>query len=235
MITLAVVTDPFGEYDSAYLNWCFEDVIIPFKEHYIVDLARSMNTFACSHHRRYARKALRHLCVERCEDPSQFIDEWVDLYSILIRKYNIKGMLAFSRDAFDKQLSVPGIVVFRAMYEQTTVGILLWYIQGEVGYYHLGAYSDLGYEMRASFALFWFAIEFFSACGLKWLNLGAGAGVQGNETDGLSRFKRGWSTGTRTAYFCGRIFNRAKYAQMVKAKGISAGDYFPAYRQGEFG
>jgi lipid II:glycine glycyltransferase (peptidoglycan interpeptide bridge formation enzyme) len=109
----------------------------------------------------------------------------------------------------------------------------LWYVLGNVGYYHLGAYNHAGYELRASFALFWRAIEHFAAKGLRWLNLGAGAGLEGSSTDGLSRFKRGWSTGT--AYFCGRIFDRAKYSEVVKASGVSAADYFPAYRKGEFG
>ena len=124
--------------------------------------------------------------------------------------------------------------MFRAGHEERTVGMLLWYIQEEVGYYHLVAYSPVGYNLHASFALFWFAIEYFAANGLRWLNLGAGAGVRGDGTDGLSRFKHVWSTGTKTAYFCGRIFDRARYSEIVRAKGISATDYFPAYRNGEF-
>ena len=88
-----------------------------------------------------------------------------------------------------------------------------------------GAYSDTGYELRASFALFWVAIEYFAATDLQWLNLGAGAGVR-NSKDGLTRFKRGWSNGTRTAYFCGRIFDRAKYLKVTRSKGLSRATIF---------
>lgn len=235
LVTLSLVTDPFGDYDKKYLRRCFRNAVLPFKEHFIVDLRCPMKTFVCQHHRRYARKALRELKVEKCEDPTQFLNEWMELYANLIKRHSIRGTLVFSGSAFAKQLSVPGIVAFRAEYKETTAGMLLWYVQGEVGYYHLGAYSNLGYDMRASFALFWFAIEHFAGNGLTWLNLGAGAGVKGNGTDGLSRFKQGWSTGTRTAYFCGRIFDPAKYSEIVKIKGISVTDYFPAYRRGEFG
>jgi hypothetical protein len=234
-VSLALVTGPFGEYDTAYLHRCFRDIVLPFKQHFIVDLSRPIDTFVSSHHRRYARKALRDVQVERCQDPTQFNDEWVDLYATLIGRHNIKGIAAFSRLAFAKQLKVPGLVVFRAVCKEITVGMALWYIQEEVGYYHLAAYSDTGYKLRASFALFWSAIEYFAGQGLRWLNLGAGAGISGNGADGLSRFKRGWSTGTRTAYFCGRIFNPERYTEIVKAKGITATDYFPAYRKGEFG
>lgn len=235
LVSLALVTDPFGEYSPDYLNRCFKDVVIPFKDHFIVDLGCPLDTFVSSHHRRYARKALQDVQIERCQNPTQFNDEWVNLYATLIGRHNIKGILAFSRLAFAKQLKVSGLVMFRAIYREATVGMTLWYIQKEVGYYHLAASSDAGYELRASFALFWSAMEYFAAQGLLWLNLGAGAGIKDNGTDGLSRFKRGWSTGTRTAYFCGRILDPERYAEIVKAKGVTPTDYFPAYRKGEFG
>jgi hypothetical protein len=109
-----------------------------------------------------------------------------------------------------------------------------WFVSAGVGYYHLGAYSDIGYEQRASFALFWRAIEVFRAAGLRWLDLGAGAGLANGAQDGLSRFKRGWSTTTRTAYLCGRILDHTRYSELVTAKGVASTDYFPAYRKGEF-
>ena len=93
----------------------------------------------------------------------------------------------------------------------------------------------IGYKLRSSFALFWFAIDYFAANSLRWLNLGAGAGIESKEVDGLTRFKRGWSTGTRTAYFCGRLLDCTRYSEIVEAKNISPTAYFPAYREGEFG
>jgi len=234
LVSLSLVTDPFGDYDVTYLHQCFKDEVSPFKEHFVIDLSRSRDTSVCDHHRRNVRKALKSVCVERCEEPAEHLDEWVSLYANLIERHHIRGIAAFSRDSFAKQLHVPGIVAFRASYKGITVGMLLWYIQGDVGYYHLGAYNDIGYKLRASFALFGFAIDYFAANGLPWLNLGAGAGVKSSGTDGLSRFKRGWSTGTRTVYFCGRIFNYTRYSEIVKARGILATDYFPAYREGEF-
>jgi hypothetical protein len=235
LVSLALVTDPFGAYDPAYLRRWFRDVVRPFKEHYVVDLGRPMDAFVHAHHRRYARKALRSVSVERCPDPAGLLDEWQGLYANLIERHAIKGIPAFSRSCFARQLQAPGIVAFRALHGQTTVGMTLWYLQGEAGYYHLGAYSNLGYQLHASFALFWSAFEHFARAGLRWLNLGAGAGVESGGADGLSRFKQGWSTGTRTAYFCGRIFDRAAYTRIVQASGVPATDYFPAYREGEFG
>jgi hypothetical protein len=140
-------------------------------------------------------------------------------------------MRAFSPSSFAKQLSVPGIVAFRAANNSnTTLGMTIWYRMGEIAYYHLGAYALLGYESHASYALFWTAINHFSAAGLRWLDLGASAGLQNNDSDGLSQFKRGWSTGTRTAYLCGRILDPLTYARLTERHGAVA-DYFPAYHR----
>jgi Acetyltransferase (GNAT) domain len=234
LVSLAIVADPFGGHRPAYLQQCFQDVVIPFKEHFVVDLRSPADTFVSEHHRRNARKALQRIGVEECSDPNQFLNDWLELYGYLIGRHEISGITAFSRQVFQHQLRVPGLVAFRAEHEGATVGMLLWYVQGEVGYYHLGAYNQKGYALKASFGLFWRAIDYFAAKGLSWLNLGAGVGAETATDSGLSRFKRGWATGNRTAYFCGRIFDRAKYWEIARALGSTATDYFPAYRQGEF-
>jgi hypothetical protein len=234
LVALSIVTDPFGTYTIDELQHCFPDRCFPFKDHFTIDLEQPIDRFVESHHRRYARKALEHICVEQCVEPDQYLDDWINLYNNLIVRHDIKGISAFSRSAFSIQLSIPGIVAFQATHQGDIVGMLLWYVQDGVGYYHLGAYSSTGYDLRASFALFWFAIDYFAKSGLRWLNLGAGAGVDSDGTDGLTRFKRGWSTGTRRVYFCGRIFDPERYYELVKAKRMSETDYFPAYRKGEY-
>jgi hypothetical protein len=236
LVCLYLVTDPFGEFDITYLRRCFPDVARPFKDHFVVDLDHSPETFVSSHHRRNARKAFRSVDVESCLDPAEFLNDWVSLYSALVQRREIKGIPAFSKSSFAQQLRVPGTVSFRAIRKGITVGMIIWYVQGQVGYYHLGAYSGDGYEFGASFALFWRSLEYFSEAGrVQWLNLGAGAGIRSEGNDGLSRFKRGWATGTRIAYFCGRIFDQAKYAEIVRGRQVPTTDYFPLYRLGEFG
>lgn len=133
-------------------------------------------------------------------------------------------------------MAVPGLSMFRASDGDETVGITLWYANRGVAYYHLGAYSDAGYELEASFAIFWYVIDYFARHDVQWLDLGAGAGVSSAEkTDGLTRFKRGWANDTRNAYFCGRIFDRARYEEAMRIRNVTASEYFPAYRKGEFG
>jgi hypothetical protein len=234
LISLAIVTDPFGNHNHNNLRRCFKDFVIPFKEHFVTDLSQSLNEFVSNNHRRNARKSLEYVDVERCSNPINFINDWTVLYSNLISRHKIRGIQTFSEKSFRKQLMVPGMVAFRAIYEDKTIGMILWYVQDKICYYHLGAFNNTGYNLRVSFALFWRAIEYFIEMGLEWLNLGADAGVKTELSNGLSRFKKGWSTGTRTSYFCGRIFNQKIYSKIVESKGVTPTDYFPAYRKGEF-
>jgi hypothetical protein len=234
IVSIVVVTDPFGEYDEALLRDCFGDLMIPFKSHYVSDLSCPLDSFISEHHARNAALGQKQVIVELCEDPSSHVDDWVRLYSVLCRRHQIGGMRAFSRNCFAKQLETPGMVCFRALRHQQTVGMILWYLQKGVAYYHLGAYTEQGYQLRASFALFRRALDYFAGSGLKYANLGAGAGLGAAADDGLSRFKRGWTNVRRTAYLCGCICDRQEYSRLVRSRGIGTTHYFPAYREGEF-
>jgi Acetyltransferase (GNAT) domain len=234
LVSVVVVTDPFGEYDEPLLRDCFGDRVIPFKSHFLNDLSCPPESTISEHHARNAAIGLKQVTVERCEDPFSHLDDWVRLYYVLTQRHQITGIRAFSATSFARQLKTPGIVCFRALRGLETIGMILWYVQNSVAYYHLGAYADEGYQLRASFALFRRAIEYFAESGLKYANLGAGVGLGSAADDGLSRFKRGWSTAVRTTYLCGRIFDREEYDRLVRARGVAATDYFPAYRKGEF-
>ncbi len=230
LISLTVVTDPFGNYALSDLRRAFRDLARPFKEHFVVDLSQPVSRTACAHHRRNARQALAVMEIERCE-PEAALNGWLMLYQHLIRRHAIQGLAAFSPASFAQQLQVHGIAVFRARHQGETVGMTLWYRGDERAYYHLAAYSPRGYELKASFALFWHAHEVFAREGVRWLALGAGAGIDNESSDGLTRFKSGWATGTRTAYLCGRIFDERAYAALAGSANGSDETYFPAYRR----
>ena len=233
LVCLSLVTDPFGDYTPSYLSNCF-DLVRPFKEHYVVDLCKPKDLLGSKHHRRFARKGLARAQIELCSDPSQFINEWDDLWHHLVNRHHIRGIRAFSKPAFAKQLTVPGTVLFRATHQGKLIGLHWYYEHGEVVYAHLAALAPDCYQLATSYALHWCAIEHFTGRS-HWLDLGAGAGVDTDGTDGLSEFKRGWSTGTRVSFFCGRVFAPREYLRIVTAAGIGATAYFPAYRDGEFG
>lgn len=232
LVSVALVPDPFGAHDPALLQQAF-DVVRPFKEHFVYDLSVPSSRVLTKHHRYYVKQARREITVEACGDPPAFLDEWVALYTSLVERHGLRGIKAFSREAFREQLAVPGIVVLRAARQDRTVGAHLWYVSGPVAYSHLMAQDTAGYEAGASYALYAAAVEHF-ASRVAWLDLGAGAGVSA-ATEGLTQFKRGFATGTRPAFFCGRIGDRRAYEALAAQAGSGSGElYFPAYRRAEF-
>lgn len=232
IVSICLVSDPFGNYDRNLLFGCF-DIVMPFKEHYVADLSQPLNSIASSHHRYYARKALRNIEIDVCEDPSGFVDEWTDLYAETAARFNVTGMRAFSRYSFEKQLRVPGAVLFRALHDGAAVAAHLVFRHDDVCYGHLVGSTQASHELLASYALYWSELEYFRGRA-HWFDWGAGAGLSA-ASNGLTQFKHGWSTGTRMTWFCGKITQPDRYREIVKAAGDPLTEYFPAYRMGEFG
>ena len=232
VVSVVAVADPFGAADEKMLRESFRDLVRPFKDHSVVELRHDPNSFVSKHHLRNTERALHQVEVTVCEKPILFLDDWQNLYAQLIERHAIRGAARFSCQGFALQFSIPGLTLLRASRAGVTVGLNMWYTLGNRAYYHLGAYSAVGYKVRASFALFWTAIGYFQGTGLDWLELGAGAGATGSsdDEDGLSRFKRGWATDTRTAYICGRICDSTRYEQLTASSGPAPFDYFPDYR-----
>lgn len=234
LVSLVLVADPFGEFSRELLSATFPDTVLPFKQHFIADLRQPASDFVSRHHQYYARRALKAVTVEEHDNPAGMVDDWSELYDLLMERHRLTGIKAFSRTSFAKQLNVPGIRLLRATHQGQIVGAHLWYVQGDVAYSHLTASSVNGYEVMAAYALAWTAIEYFTGK-VRWLDWGAGAGLNTESADGLTRYKRGWANDTRAAYLCGRIFDHARYEEISRAKGIMGNHYFPCYRKGEFG
>jgi len=232
LVSVTLVTDPFGNYDEHLLRKTF-DTVIPFKEHFVADLGRPLEEFTSARHRKYGRKALRNFAVEVCADPTIHLEEWIRLYSHLMERHQVTGLRCFSRNALARQLAVPGMVMFRATEGHETLSLDLWYFQGEVAQAHLVGTSPRGYELQASYGLKLFILQYFTGK-VRWLNLGAGAGLASLAGNGLTEFKRGWSSETRPAYLCGRTLDATRYEAITSARGALQTDYFPAYRKNEF-
>jgi hypothetical protein len=226
LVAISFVTDPFAHINEAALRPAL-DLMVAFKEHYVVDLAAPLHTFVSRHHRECADASLRHVRVERCAEPEGHLDEWLSLFTVLATRHGLRGLKAFSAGAFREQLATPGLVMFRATEGRAVLGLQLWYVQGEVGYGHLMAFSEDGYRRSVSYALTAAALQHFAAEGApRWVDLGGASSRAADE--GLAFFKRGWSNDSRTVYLRGGIGDREAYAALA-----GAGDYFPAYRQGE--
>jgi hypothetical protein len=228
LVSVRIVTDPFANVGITELKATFPNVCYEYKQHFVTDLALPLESFVASHHRRNVRKALDTLTVRQTSGDAELLTEWQRLYDNLVARHGINGIARFSPVSFERQAVVPGFTAFSAFDGDKTCGMTLWYVQGDVVYYHLGAYNEHGYERGASFALFWSALSYFASIGIRWAALGAGAGLKSADS-GLTRFKSGWATHTRPVYFCGRILQPVAYARLAADVGGSPG-FFPAYR-----
>jgi hypothetical protein len=233
LISFSMVADPFGKYNLSDLRQCFKDIVLPFKTHYMVDLRIPLEQGVSAHHRYYARKSNRSVNIFRSEDPLSLLDDWQALYEVLIARHEIKGIKAFSKESFRKQLMTPGITVFCSEENDSINGMQLWYTVGNRAYHHLSAYSPEGYRLRASYGLMGSAMNWFRRIGMRWLDLG-GVACSNDANEGLAKFKSGWTSLTRTVFFCGRILNHEQYNKLVKKTHTVDTKYFPAYRDGEF-
>ena len=236
LVSVSMVLDPFSPLAVEEMQRCF-DFARPFKEHFVIDAQEEFESHVSKHHRYYTRKALRVFRVEIASNPVLHLEEWIALYETLTRRHSLTGVRAFSRRAFAAQLAMPELVMFRACGTDGPVGAHLWIIQNGVAYSHLAAFNDVGYASGAAYALYWEAIrtvrEQMSET-VRWIDLGSGAGTTAGSDDGLTKFKRGWSSRSRTKVFCGRIFDQSAFAALCRERGITDIAYFPAYRFGEF-
>jgi len=228
LVSLCLVADPFGNHSPALLAESF-DVVRPFKTRYIASLAQPPEVFVSSHHRKYASRGLDRLHIEHCPDPSRHLDEWIELYAEICRRHRIQDMRAFSPEAFRRQLQTPGLVMFRAQHEGRTIAIHLWISHHRVAYAHLAGHALEAYDLHASYALYWHALQWFHGR-VESVDLGATAGTEDDTGDGLAFFKKGWATEERPGYLCGRVLRTDLYAGLVQARGLKSALHFPAYR-----
>ena len=94
-------------------------------------------------------------------------------------------------------VSAASVALITSKIGGATVGAQLWYQHAEVAYGHVLAFSPLGYEIGAPYALYWFALENFLGK-VRWCSIGGVSGTEAAGSEGLSQFKRGWSTATLT-------------------------------------
>ena len=234
-VTVSLAVDPFAPVTVAELSENFQLVNV-LKKHLVIDTAASPDHHHISwHHRYYAKRALKQMQVSVVDDPQPWLDDWVRLYAILVDRHHLAGIKAFSKFAFAIQFEVPGLMIFRASRNGETIGMHLWYVQSGVAYSHLNAVDEEGYALGAAYALYWSALSEFKqhhAGEIRWIDLGAGAGMEETPRNDLSRFKRGWATGEKVKYFCGSVCDWENYRLLAGTAQIDSG-YFPLYRAGE--
>jgi hypothetical protein len=231
LVSVSLVTDPFWSPPREKLNEVF-DLVRPFKTHYRADLDIPFSRYLRRHHRRYTRKAFSKLDVNLVDKIDDYFSEWVELYGFLVKRHELKGIQAFGPGSLARQLEVPGCYYFRATLGNSAVGVLVCYLSKGIAYAHLISTTPEGQELRAQYALYHYAMEFFRGRA-RWFALGSIPGTKDeHEGSGIAFFKSGWATSTHDAYFCGYIGNRLSYSELCNQFAHETSEFFPPYRNG---
>src|SRR5215472_12956960 len=69
LVSVVLVTDPFGPDDPAALAGAFNCGLTHYKDHHVIDLDVPLDRSASRHHRRDARKGLARLRIEEIDQP----------------------------------------------------------------------------------------------------------------------------------------------------------------------
>ena len=232
IISVSLVISPFSVFPQENFKWYF-DQFHKYKAHYILDLSLPFNLTISKNKRRNAIRALRKISVDLVKPPNIDLFEWFDLYQNLIKRHQIQGIRAFSQDSFEKQIAIPNTHYFQALYENSVVGGNLFYIQDDVAYAHLSAFTEDGYDKGAPYAIKWVALSHFSDI-VRWVNFGGSPNVENGKNSGLDQFKLGWSNRSEYSYYCGKILNYDIYDGLVSSSKTNDMGFFPAYRKGDY-
>lgn len=238
-VTTTIITNPLIERPHLAAQVGLDNMI-KYKEHYIVDLQSYDVAKLPENHRRNIRKNdknkgldLPFVTVEICANPVLWHNRVSDMYDNLVERHDIKegSWTAYSREQIKMLLEVPGSVLFRVLHYNNifhlpdVVNYSLFYIDGPNVYYQLSSMSSKGYKANANFIMMHEAITFFKGLGFDKLLLGA---VPDGGSDGLLRFKKGFSTSSSWNYIIKHVNNQPLYDKLCEGKEDNG--FFPLYR-----
>ena len=231
-VSLVLVADPFSPLSLTDLRGHF-DLVVLFKQHFVADLSIATRDIVKGKRYRNARSVLRRMKVEVAEDANaHWVDDWMSLQHELDRRHKLFGMKRLSLEATTRLFKTPGLVLFRAILEDVTVGMHVDFVDGDRAYAHLAAYSASGYRANASTALNVFEMEYFRGR-VDRIDWGGVAGHSDDLHNGLGMFKARFSNASLPAYLCGGVFDRRAYDAMAQLNASVNSSYFPAYRAGD--
>lgn len=204
-------------------DW-WADIVKECNEHYIVD--NYDYSKIPENHKRNIKKNLASVSVETIIPSGDTLAQaqlfyW--LYSNLKERHKIEGLADFTLAQINYMLETPGCILFKAVDTHTGVplGMAIFYAGYYCSYYWLAAYSEVGYERNVGFILMHEALTKLDKLGFNLVVLGAGRG------EGLSRYKRGFSSYSKKNYIALNIHNKEAYLKLLDGKN---NDFVPMYR-----
>lgn len=228
-VAISFVAGPFcstHELD-AMSSWT---VVRPFKTHLAIELDGDWRRQIAKKTRYYVRKGrdIHETLIANAD--RALAQSFYEMYQSTVRRHRITGVQRFSTDAILAQMQSPGTFVVRSVAGNKTSGLLICIRNHDHANYHLIAIDDVYYHRSTNAVLLMAAAEYCEELGERYLNIGGGAGMSSDATDGLYQFKRRWTPHQRRTYICGQILDYATYEHLCSKSKCSHGEFFPGYR-----
>lgn len=227
LVSLVLVSDALEFMEAGSRPLQSFEYTFPYKQHAIIDL--DAPTRITKHHRREIRRA-SHLCSIRPIELKDYLNDWCELYAVLIARHQLTGLHRFSRSYFEELGKMVGVTTVGAFLRERLVGAHIWVRSQERVHSHLACFSPEGYRVGASYALHADASERFSDA--KLIDLGAVPDQAPRSTSGLERFKRGFANASSISWLCGAVGDPDKYEMLCRRSRTMGreADFFPPYR-----
>jgi hypothetical protein len=195
-----------------------------FKSHFLLD--RSLGPLAYGKHHRYELKRALARVEAREIALADHLPAWQALYGELAARHGLTGVHAFPAAHHQGLAELPGVRTFAAFVEGRLVSAHVFVTHEGYAVSHLAASAAEGYATGAAYAVNDLAVSTLGDC--EVINFGGGAGFTDDPSDGLVRFKKGFSNTAAPSYLCGKVLDGAAY-EMLSA-GFGQNGFFPAYR-----
>jgi hypothetical protein len=223
LVSVVLVTDDRLRPDASAMDAAF-DFGRPFKSHVLYD--RALGPLAYGKHHRYELKRALARVEPREIALADHLPAWQALYGELAARHGFRGLHAFPAAHHQALARLPGVRTFGAFVRDRLVSAHLFITHDGYAVSHLAASSAEGYASGAAYAVNDLAVRALDDCQL--INFGGGAGFADDPSDGLVRFKKGFSNNAAHSYLCGKVLDDAAY-EMLSA-GCAQDGFFPAYR-----
>ena len=225
VVSATFVLDPLQHHEDLDLE--IFNYVRPYKTHYLFDGSVDEGSFS-KHHQRDIRRA------QRSTDTREillgdYLGQWLELYSALEERHAISALQRFGRSYFEALSKMPELVTVGVFSQDVLVSCHLWITSAAGSYSHLAASSAEGYASGAAYAAYAFSLDRLS--GLGPIDLGGVADSTAGGSDGLAKFKQGFSNGETTNMICGKVLRPEVYDALCGAADRSDSNYFPFYRR----
>lgn len=201
-----------------------------YKHHHICDLKKYSEHTLPENHRRNIKKCFKtgHIAMNMLPNVIGTAAACHQVYQNLVRRHEIPDawFTNYSQEQFEHLLEAPGAILFQYFGKDNALeGISLFYFNGANVYYHLSAQSEVAYENASMFGMMHTALRFFKKLGANRVVLGS---VPEGGSDGLERFKAGFSHNWKHNYITRIIHDQEAYE--ILSKGKESTGFFPQYR-----